>query len=61
MSLFLNFHHNKPMFMKTNRRRFMTTSAVAAAGISMGHQVFAVPSIIKKYNQNDTVRMGFIG
>ncbi len=47
--------------MKTNRRRFMTTSAVAAAGISMGHQVFAAPSIIKKYNQNDTVRMGFIG
>jgi len=47
--------------MKTNRRKFIATSVVATAGISMSNATFAAPAIIKKYNVSDTIRMGFIG
>jgi len=47
--------------MKTNRRRFIATSAAAAAGISISKAAFSAPAIIKKYNVSDTIRMGFIG
>lgn len=45
----------------TTRRKFIASSATAAAGISLAHNVVGAPFIAKKRNANDTIRMGFIG
>ena len=45
----------------TTRRKFIASSAVAAAGISIGKNVIGAPYIAKRRNANDTIRMGFIG
>jgi len=47
--------------MKTTRRKFIASSASAAAGISVSTHVLGAPFIAKRRNANDTVRMGFIG
>ena len=47
--------------MKTTRRKFIASSASAAAGISVSTHVLGTPFIAKRRNANDTVRMGFIG
>ena len=47
--------------MSHSRRKFITASTVAAAGISLGNTVLAAPFIARKRNVNDTIRMGFIG
>jgi len=47
--------------MKTTRRKFIASSATAAAGISVSTHVLGTPFIAKRRNANDTVRMGFIG
>ena len=47
--------------MNTTRRKFIATSATAAAGISVSHNVLAAPLIAKNPSANDTIRMGFIG
>ncbi|MCK5699739.1 MAG: Gfo/Idh/MocA family oxidoreductase [Cyclobacteriaceae bacterium] len=47
--------------MTTTRRKFIASSAVAAAGISMSTKVLSAPFIANKRNANNTIRMGFIG
>ncbi|MCK5701487.1 MAG: Gfo/Idh/MocA family oxidoreductase, partial [Cyclobacteriaceae bacterium] len=47
--------------MNTTRRKFIATSATAAAGISVSRNVLAAPLISKNPSANDTIRMGFIG
>ena len=47
--------------MNTTRRKFIATSATAAAGISVSRNVLAAPLISKNRSANDTIRMGFIG
>jgi predicted dehydrogenase len=47
--------------MPHSRRKFIASTAVTAAGISLGQQVIGAPYIAKKRNVNDTIRVGFIG
>lgn len=47
--------------MNTTRRKFITSSATAAAGISVSSNVLGAPFIAKRRNANDTIRLGFIG
>ncbi|GAB4362961.1 MAG: hypothetical protein Kow0042_00430 [Calditrichia bacterium] len=47
------------MSEKITRRKFMQTSAAAAAGISLGLNAFAQTQ--KKFGPNDTILMGVIG
>ncbi|MCK5467474.1 MAG: Gfo/Idh/MocA family oxidoreductase [Cyclobacteriaceae bacterium] len=47
--------------MTTTRRKFIASSAVAAAGISMSTKVLSAPFIANKRNASNTIRMGFIG
>jgi predicted dehydrogenase len=47
--------------MKTNRRKFIATSATTVAGISVAGKVIGAPFIAKRRNVNNTIRMGFIG
>ena len=49
------------MHKKTTRRAFITTSAAAAAGLSLSTQGMAAASYQKIIGANDTIRMGFIG
>ena len=45
----------------TTRRKFIASSATAAAGISLANNVVGAPFIAKRKNANDKIRMGFIG
>lgn len=45
----------------TTRRKFIASSAAAAAGISLANNVVGAPFIAKRRNANDVIRMGFIG
>lgn len=47
--------------MKSTRRKFLASTAAAAAGISVNSEILAAPFIAKKRNVNNTIRMGFIG
>ena len=47
--------------MKTTRRKFIASTATAAAGISMSSKIIGAPYIARRRNVNDTIRMGFIG
>ncbi|MCG8310302.1 MAG: Gfo/Idh/MocA family oxidoreductase [Cytophagales bacterium] len=47
--------------MKATRRKFITSSAAVAAGVSVSGKILGAPFIAKRRNVNDTVRMGFIG
>jgi predicted dehydrogenase len=47
--------------MPHSRRKFIASTAVTAAGISLGSKVLGAPFIAKKRNINDTIRVGFIG
>lgn len=47
--------------MPHSRRKFIASSAVTAAGISIGNKVLGAPFISKRNNANDTIRVGFIG
>jgi len=47
--------------MSHSRRKFIASSAVTAAGISIGNKVLGAPFIANKRNANDTIRVGFIG
>jgi len=56
------FDNNKPQNnMSPTRRKFIASSAVTAAGISLGNQVLGAPFIARKRNVNDIIRVGFIG
>lgn len=47
--------------MITSRRKFIASSATAAAGITVGGKVIGAPFIANNRNVNSTIRMGFIG
>ena len=47
--------------MTTTRRKFIASTATAAAGISVSSKILGAPFIARKRNVNDTIRMGFIG
>jgi len=47
--------------MTTSRRKFIASSATAAAGISISSKIMGAPYIARRRNVNDTIRMGFIG
>ncbi len=47
--------------MTTTRRKFIASSATAAAGLSVTSNLIGAPYIARKRNVNDTIRMGFIG
>jgi len=52
---------HKSKHMTTTRRKFIASSAAAAAGISVSGKLLGAPFIAKRRNVNDTIRMGFIG
>ena len=45
----------------TTRRKFIASSATAAAGLSMSSKVLGAPFIARGTNLNDKIRVGFIG
>lgn len=47
--------------MTTSRRKFIASSATAAAGISVTSKILGAPFIARRRNVNDAIRMGFIG
>ena len=47
--------------MKTTRRKFIASSATAAAGLSVSNKILGAPFIARRKNVNDAIRMGFIG
>jgi len=47
--------------MTTTRRKFIASTATAAAGISVSSKILGAPFIAKRRNANDAIRMGFIG
>lgn len=47
--------------MTTTRRKFIASTATAAAGISVSSKILGAPYIATRRNANDVIRMGFIG
>lgn len=47
--------------MTTTRRKFIASSATAAAGLSVSSKIMGAPFIARRRNPSDTLRMGFIG
>jgi predicted dehydrogenase len=45
----------------TSRRKFIASTAAAAAGVSLANNVMAAPGILTKRNNQNTIRVGFIG
>ena len=47
--------------MTSSRRKFIASSATAAAGITVSSKILGAPFIAKRRNANDIIRVGFIG
>jgi hypothetical protein len=47
--------------MAPSRRKFLASSTVAVAGLSISEHLLGAPFTARRSNLNETIRMGFIG